>query len=128
MSKQVIYTDKAPAAIGPYSQAIALGDWVFSSGQIPLHPETGEIVGETIEEQAHQVFKNLKAVLEQSGCSFNHIIKATVFITDMAEFPKLNAVYEEYLGQVKPARSTVAVRALPKNVLVEIEAIAHKQA
>lgn len=128
MSKQVIYTDKAPAAIGPYSQAIALGDWVFSSGQIPLHPETGEIVGATIEEQAHQVFKNLKAVLEQSGCTFNHIVKATVFITDMAEFPKLNSVYEEYLGQVKPARSTVAVRTLPKNVLVEIEAIANKQA
>ncbi|MCI5072251.1 RidA family protein [bacterium] len=128
MSKQVIFTEKAPAAIGPYSQAIALGDWVFSSGQIPLHPETGEIVGETIEEQAHQVFKNLKAVLEQSGCTFDHIVKATVFITDMAEFPKLNGVYEEYLGQAKPARSTVAVKTLPKNVLVEIEAIAHKQA
>lgn len=119
----IISTDKAPAAIGPYSQAVRTGNLLFTSGQIPLSPETGEIAGENISEQTERVCKNLCAVLEKAGCSFENVIKTTCFLADMADFAAFNEVYARYFVS-KPARSCVAVKALPKNVLVEIELIA----
>jgi len=121
--KKIIHTDLAPKAIGPYSQAIAVGDLLFTSGQIPLDPQTMEIVGSNVTAQAHQVFANLKAVLTQAGCDFKDVVKASVFIDNMDDFPKLNEVYNEYLGAYKPARSTVEVARLPKSVLIEIDLI-----
>lgn len=118
-----IHTSTAPEAIGPYSQAIKTGSLLFTSGQIPLDPQTMQIVGTDVVTQAHQVFKNLQAVLEAAGCSFKDVIKAGVFIKDMNDFPKLNEVYSQYLGDYKPARSTVEVARLPKDVLVEIDLI-----
>ena len=118
-----ISTEKAPAAIGPYSQAIVIGDFLFTSGQIPLNPQTGEIVGTTIEEQAEQVMKNLAAVLEAAGTCFENAIKTTCFLADMADFAAFNGVYAKYFTE-KPARSCVAVKTLPKNALVEVEVIA----
>ncbi len=120
---KTIHTDKAPAAIGPYSQGIATGGMVFTSGQIPCDPATGAIVGTTIEEQAEQVMKNLSAVLEAAGASCRTIIKTACFLQDMKDFSAFNAVYSNYIAG-KPARSCVAVAALPKGVLCEIEAIA----
>lgn len=120
-----ISTDKAPAAIGPYSQAIVVGNLVFTSGQIPLDPETGAVVGETIEEQTHRVCKNLSAVLEAEGLTLENVIKTTCFLSDMANFAAFNGVYAEYFTG-KPARSCVAVRELPKGVLVEVEVIAER--
>lgn len=120
---KTIHTDKAPAAIGPYSQGIAAGGMVFTSGQIPCDPETGAIVGVTIEEQAEQVMKNLSAVLEAAGASCRAIIKTTCFLQDMKDFSAFNAIYSSYITE-KPARSCVAVAALPKGVLCEVEAIA----
>ena len=120
---KTIQTPNAPAAIGPYSQGIVIDHLFFSSGQIPLTPE-GEIVDGGIEEQTHQVFKNLKAVLEEAGASLETVIKATVFIKDMDQFAKLNEVYGKYFSEHKPARSTVEVARLPKDVLVEIEVVA----
>ena len=120
-----ISTNKAPAAIGPYSQAIKCGNMIFTSGQIPLDPETGAVVGENITEQAEQVMKNLTAVLEAAGTSAENIIKTTCFLADMADFATFNAVYEQYFIS-KPARSCVAVKTLPKGLLCEIEAIAEK--
>lgn len=117
-----IHTSKAPAAIGPYSQGIALGQLVFTSGQIPVDPESGSIP-QGIEAQAHQACKNVAAVLEEGGSSLDQVIKTTCFLADMGDFGAFNAVYEEYFTQ-KPARSCVAVRELPKGVLCEIEAIA----
>lgn len=122
--KTPIQTNKAPKAIGPYSQAIKAGNLIFLSGQIPLDPETMEMVGTTVEEQAEQVMKNLRAILEQEGLTFQHVLKTTIFLTSMADFPKVNAVYEKYLEAPYPARATIAVAGLPKNALVEIEAIA----
>jgi 2-iminobutanoate/2-iminopropanoate deaminase len=118
-----ISTNKAPAAIGPYSQAIKCGNMLFTSGQIPLDPETGAVVGENITEQAEQVMKNLSAVLEAAGTSFTGAIKTTCFLADMADFAAFNEVYAKYFTSC-PARSCVAVKALPKGVLVEVEVIA----
>ena len=120
-----ISTDKAPAAIGPYSQAVVVGNLVFTSGQIPLDPETGAVVGETIEEQTHRVCKNLAAVIEAEGLTLENVIKTTCFLGDMANFAAFNGVYAEYFTG-KPARSCVAVRELPKGVLVEVEVIAER--
>lgn len=117
------HTTGAPDAIGPYSQAVEASGFLFTSGQIPLDPQTMNLVGNDIQTQAHQVFKNLKAVLAASNCAFKDVVKATVFLDSMNDFPKLNEVYAEYLGEYKPARSTVEVSKLPKNSLVEIELI-----
>ncbi len=118
-----VATDQAAAAIGPYSQGVVSGDMFYSSGQIPLTP-AGEIAGDTIGEQAHQVFANLKAVLAEAGSSLDNVIKTTVFIKDMNDFAALNEIYASYFGDHKPARSTVEVARLPKDVKVEIEVIA----
>ncbi|MDR0410293.1 MAG: RidA family protein [Spirochaetaceae bacterium] len=120
---KTIQTDTAPAAIGPYSQAVVSGNLVFSSGQIPLCPKTGEIIGADIAAQTEQVIKNLKAVLEAAGSSLDKVVKTSCFLANMDDFARFNEVYaKHFLG--KPARSTVAVRQLPKNALVEIEAVA----
>lgn len=121
--KQVHSTD-APRAIGPYSQAIVANGFVFCSGQIPLHPETGEIVGETIQDQTEQSLKNLFAVLKAAGVEPDHVVKTTVLLQDMADFADMNSVYERMFGGHKPARAAFAVKTLPKHVLVEIEAVA----
>ena len=118
-----IYTDKAPAAIGPYSQAIVHGDLLFTSGQIPINPETGNVDARGIVEQTEQVMKNLDAVLTAAGSSFEKTIKTTCFLADMADFAAFNEVYAKYFTE-KPARSCVAVKTLPKGVLVEVEVIA----
>lgn len=118
-----ISTDQAPAAIGPYSQAIQVGSLLFTSGQIPLGLD-GQLVQGGIEEQTHQVFRNLSAVLAAAGASFQDVVKATVFIKDMNQFGQVNEIYASYFGDHKPARSTVEVARLPKDVFVEIELIA----
>ncbi len=118
-----IATDKAPQPIGPYSQAIVFGELVFTSGQIPLEPQTGELVGNTIEEQAERVMQNLGEVLKAAGSSFEKAVKTTCFLADMNDFAAFNAVYAKYFTE-KPARSCVAVKTLPKNVLVEVEVVA----
>lgn len=118
-----ISTNKAPAAIGPYSQAIKCGNMLFTSGQIPLDPETGAVVGENIAEQAEQVMKNLSAVLAAAGTSPDNAVKTTCFLADMADFAAFNEVYARYFTSC-PARSCVAVKALPNGVLVEVEVIA----
>ncbi len=120
---QKIYTEKAPAAIGPYSQAIRAGNLIFTSGQIPINPETGNVDAKGITEQAEQVMQNLKNVLEAAGVTFENAVKTTCFLSDMADFAAFNEVYAKYFTS-KPARSCVAVKALPKNVLVEVEVIA----
>jgi 2-iminobutanoate/2-iminopropanoate deaminase len=120
---KAIQTGTAPAAIGPYSQAIVSGNLVFTSGQIPLSPETGEITGTGITAQTEQVCKNLKALLEASGSSITKVVKTTCFLADMKDFAAFNAEYDKHFTG-KPARSTVAVKQLPRNALVEIEAIA----
>lgn len=120
---KVVHTDKAPAAIGPYSQAIILNGVLFTSGQIPVNPATGEVVGNTIEVQAEQVMKNLGAVLAEAGTSFENAVKTTCFLADMGDFAAFNEVYAKYFVN-KPARSCVAVKTLPKNVLCEVEVIA----
>ncbi len=118
-----VNTNNAPAAIGPYSQAILVGDFIYTSGQIPLDPVSGEVVGNEIKEQTAQVMKNLQAVLEEANASFDNIIKTTCFLTNMNDFKEFNQVYGEYIIG-KPARSCVAVKELPKGVLVEVEVIA----
>ena len=118
-----ISTDKAPAAIGPYSQAIVYGNMLFTSGQIPINPANGEIEGADITAQATQVMENLSAVLAEAGTSFQNVIKTTCFIADMADFAAFNEVYAKYITSA-PARSCVAVKTLPKNALVEVEAVA----
>ena len=120
---KVVYTDKAPAAIGPYSQAMILNGVLFTSGQIPVNPATGEINGDTIETQAEQVMKNLGEVLKEAGSSFEKAVKTTCFLADMGDFAKFNEVYAKYFVN-KPVRSCVAVKTLPKNVLCEVEVIA----
>ena len=127
MSKKVINEESAPAAIGPYSHAIDTGlGLIFTSGQIPVDPATGEIVEGGIEAQTEQVFANLKAVLEAAGSSFDKVVKATVFLQDMKDFAVVNSIYAKYLGTDAPARSAVHVAGLPKGSLVEIEVIALK--
>ena len=121
-----ISTNKAPAAIGPYSQAIVCGNMLFTSGQIPIDPATGEISGSDITAQAEQVMQNLAAVLEEAGATFRTAVKTTCFLADMADFTAFNAVYAKYFTE-NPARSCVAVKTLPKNVLVEVEVIAEIQ-
>ena len=118
-----VSTDKAPAAIGPYSQAVIIGDRLITSGQIPVDPATGEVPGDDITSQAHQSMKNLIAILEAAGTDQSKVLKTTCFLQDMGDFAAFNAVYEQYLTE-KPARSCVAVAALPKRVLCEVEAIA----
>lgn len=120
---KVVHTNEAPAAIGPYSQGIIVGNLFFSSGQIPLTP-AGELVTGGVEEQTHQVFANVKAVLEEAGSSLEKVVKATVFIKDMNDFPRINEVYGSYFREHKPARSCVEVARLPKEVLIEVEVIA----
>ncbi len=124
MNKELINTDKALAAIGPYAQAIKANGFLFTSGQIPIDPETGSIVTGGIEAQANQALSNLSAVLNAAGLGFKDVVKTTVFIKDMNDFPALNAVYAQYFTQPYPARSCVEVARLPKDVLVEIEAVA----
>ena len=118
-----IHTDNAPAAIGPYSQAIVCGNLLFTSGQVPINPATGEVEAEGIEAQATQVMKNLAAVLEAAGTTFEKAVKTTCFLKNMEDFAAFNAVYAQYFTE-KPARSCVAVKQLPKDVLVEVEVIA----
>ena len=120
---KVIYTENAPAAIGPYSQAMVSGGFLFTSGQIGLDPKTGEAAGSTIEAQAEQVMKNLAAVLKEAGSSFDKVVKTTCFLADMGDFAAFNAVYARYFVG-KPARSCFAVKGLPKGMLVEVECIA----
>lgn len=120
---EVVYTDQAPAAIGPYSQAIKAGNMVFTSGQIPIDPKTGNVETATIEAQTEQVCRNLMAVLEKAGTSMDKVVKTTCFLSDMENFAAFNGVYAKYFTSC-PARSCVAVKTLPKNVLVEVEAIA----
>ena len=123
---QVIHTANAPAAVGPYSQAIDCGDIVFCSGQIPLVPETGLMVEGGIEAQARQIFANIKAVLNAAGLDFRNVVKTTVFMTDLGQFATLNSIYAEYFPENPPARSCVEVSALPKGALVECEVIARR--
>ncbi len=120
----VVHTDNAPEAIGPYSQAISARGLLFASGQIPLVPSTGELLRGDIQEQTHQVLRNLAAVLEASGASLATVVKTTVFLADMGEFAAMNEVYAEHFGEHRPARSTVQAGGLPRNVSVEIDAIA----
>lgn len=122
----VICTKNAPAAVGPYSQAIDCGDLVFLSGQIPLVPETGLVADGGLETQAHQMFANIQAVLAEAGMSLSNVVKTTVFMTDLSQFAAFNAIYAEYFKAPYPARSCVEVSALPKGVLVECELIARR--
>ena len=124
MAKVPVTTDRAPKAIGPYEQAIKVGAFIYTSGQIPLDPTTGNLVAGGISEQTRQVLENLKAVLTAGGSSLDHVIKATVFLKNIADFAAMNEVYGKYLGQAKPARSTIAVADLPRGALVEIDFIA----
>jgi len=121
---QVISSNSAPAAIGPYSQAIVVNGLLFTSGQIPLSPETGAVIGDNIREQTEQVIRNIEAVLTAANCDFSQVVKTTCFLTNMNDFAAFNEVYSKYFTS-KPARSCVAVLALPRGVLVEIEVIAH---
>jgi len=121
---KIISTKNAPQAIGPYSQALDLGNFIFLSGQVPLDPATMQITGDNISEQSEQVFKNIKAVLAAAGLSLNNIVKTTVFLKDMNDFVAMNAIYASNFGDHKPARSAVEVARLPKDSLVEIECIA----
>ena len=122
--KKVISTSKAPAAIGPYSQAIQVGNLVFASGQIPIDPATGNFVAGGVKEQARQSLTNVKAILKEAGLSLDNVVKTTVFLVDMNDFADVNAVYAEFFAEPYPARSAVAVKTLPKGALVEIEVIA----
>ena len=122
--KKVIFTEKAPAAIGPYSQAIEANGMVFLSGQIPVDPATGNVVEGGVKEQTVRVFENIKAVLDEAGLAFSDVVKTTVFLADMSLFGEMNEVYAGYFDGDFPARSAVAVKALPKNVMVEIECVA----
>lgn len=120
----LLHTDSAPKAIGPYSQAVRSGNLLYTSGQIPLDPRTGELVKGDFEAMTRRVFENLEAVLESGGATFRNVIKTTVFLKSMSDFQVLNGIYAEYFGDHKPARSTVAVAELPKGALLEIELVA----
>lgn len=123
--KKIIFTEKAPAPIGPYSQAVVSGNMLYTSGQIALHPETGELVTDDIETETKQVMENMKAVLEAAGTTFENVIKSTIFISNMDDFAKINSIYGAYFNEkTAPARETVQVAKLPKNVNVEISMIA----
>ncbi len=122
--KQVISTNQAPAAIGPYSQAIRVGNLLYTSGQIPINPATGSFVEGGIKEQTRQSLTNIKAILEEASLTMAHVVKTTVFMADMNDFADMNAVYAEFFAEPYPARSAVAVKTLPKGALVEIEVVA----
>ncbi len=125
MKKEIVRTQDAPAPVGPYNQAVACGDLIFASGQIPLDPATADVVAGGVEEQTEQVLKNLKAVLEAAGSSLDRVVKTTVFLRDMNDFAQMNGVYARFFEEVTaPARSTIQVARLPKDVAVEIEAVA----
>lgn len=124
MTREAISTKAAPAAIGPYSQAVRSGDLVFLSGQIPLHPETGELVSGTIEDETRRVLDNLAAVLAAAGASFDTVVKTTIYLTDLGDFAAVNGVYGERFTVAAPARATVGVASLPRGARVEIDAIA----
>jgi 2-iminobutanoate/2-iminopropanoate deaminase len=125
MTSRAVFSSEAPAAIGPYSQAIVSGDLVFTSGQIPLDKD-GNLVSGSIEDQTHQVLRNLRAVLQAAGLGLDAVVKTTVYVTDLADFSRINAVYGEYFTVQPPARSTVQVAALPRGANLEIEAVAHR--
>jgi 2-iminobutanoate/2-iminopropanoate deaminase len=123
--KKIIFTDKAPAPIGPYNQAVLSGNTLYTSGQIALHPETGELILEDIETETKQVMENMKAVLDAAGMNFSNVVKSTIFISNMDDFARINSVYGSYFNEeTAPARETVQVARLPKNVNVEISMIA----
>ncbi|MCZ2127059.1 MAG: RidA family protein [Anaerolineales bacterium] len=124
MNKQIIHTDKAPKAIGPYSQAVRVGDFIYTAGQVALDPSTMELVAGGVEEQTRQVLANLTQVLAAAGADLSKVVKTTVFLQDMGDFAKMNAIYAEAFTENPPARSTVAVAGLPKGALVEIECVA----
>ena len=125
MQKKIVATPKAPAAIGPYSQAIRIGDFLYTSGQISLDPETMKMITGDIEVETEKVLKNIEAILKADGLELNNIIKTTVYLTDLSEFTRMNKVYEKFFSETKPARACVQVTALPKGAKVEIDAIAH---
>jgi 2-iminobutanoate/2-iminopropanoate deaminase len=124
VSKDVISTSNAPAALGPYSQAIRWGDLIFVSGQIPIDPATSQVVGDDVAAQTERVLKNLAAILEAAGASLGQVLKTTVYLRDMNDFGKMNEVYARFFGEQPPARATVQVARLPRDVSVEIEAVA----
>lgn len=124
MAKQIIKTDKAPAPIGPYNQAVKAGDFLFVSGQVAIDPVTNDLVGGSIKEEAHQVMKNIEAILAEAKITFEHVVKTTIFLSDMGLFAEVNEVYGSYFNGDYPARETVAVKTLPKNVNVEISVTA----
>jgi len=126
MSNQIIFTPEAPAAIGPYSQAVLAGNTLYISGQIALDPESGELINENITEETHAVMKNMEAILRQAGFSFSDVVKCTIFIRDMGQFGTINDAYGQYFKSNPPARETVEVSKLPKDVNVEVSAIAVK--
>jgi 2-iminobutanoate/2-iminopropanoate deaminase len=123
-NQEFIHSDKAPAALGPYSQAVKIGNFVFTSGQVGLDPATGELINWKLRDQTEQVFKNLQAVLGASGLSLQDVVKTTVFLAHMGDFAEMNSIYAEYFGDNRPARSTVEVARLPKDALIEIEVVA----
>jgi 2-iminobutanoate/2-iminopropanoate deaminase len=125
MKKKIIATSKAPAAIGPYSQAIRIGDFLYTSGQISLDPETMEMITGDIEVETEKVLKNIEAILKDAGLNLNNIIKTTVYLTDLSEFARMNQVYENFFTDTKPARACVQVAALPKGAKIEIDVVAH---
>jgi len=126
MTKKVVYTDKAPKPIGPYSQAIKVGNFMFISGQIPLNPETGQVISGDIKIQTKQVLENIRAILEAEGYSMENIVYVTVYLANIEDFPEFNLEYSKYFQKDPPARVTVGVAQLPKNVKIEISAIAYK--
>jgi 2-iminobutanoate/2-iminopropanoate deaminase len=125
--KKVISTPNAPAAIGPYSQAIQVGNLIYTSGQIPIDPATGQFVEGGIKEQTRQSLSNIQAILQEAGLTMASVVKTTVFMADMADFADMNSIYAEFFTEPYPARSAVAVKTLPKNALVEIEVVAEKE-
>ena len=125
MEKQIIATTQAPQAIGPYSQAVQVGNLLFASGQIPINPATGALVTDSFEAQVSQVLKNIEGILQAAGVTFAHVVKTTVFLKDMEKFAAMNAIYAQCFPENPPARSTVQVARLPKDVEIEIEVIAH---
>ena len=124
MTKRTIQTEQAPAAIGPYSQAIRIGDFLYTSGQIALDPESGIFLSGEIEEETEQTLKNISAILQAGGVNFENVIKTTVYLSDLNDFTRMNQVYEKYFSKNKPARACVQVAALPKGAKIEIDAIA----
>ena len=126
MTKRTIQTEQAPAAIGPYSQAIRIGDFLYTSGQIALDPESGIFLSGEIEEETEQTLKNISAILQAGGVNFENVIKTTVYLSDLNDFTRMNQVYEKYFSKNKPARACVQVAALPKGAKIEIEAIASR--